>query len=173
MNGASEPGSTIRYHCICSLSSASLDTARGDVPGAEVAAGRLLSLPLYPHITSEREGAVVDALRIALSHAVDDRSQMRRLHRYPRCPGRSRAITGFRSGTLDSLHHHRHGDLMSPIDDKFRIAVIRGVGSSVVRVADERLPSRLRYAAAQSWRGNFGETGEDTTARILGRRRLA
>jgi dTDP-4-amino-4,6-dideoxygalactose transaminase len=38
----------------------------GDFPVAEAAASRLLSLPLYPHITSEQQGAVVDALRIAL-----------------------------------------------------------------------------------------------------------
>ena len=38
----------------------------GDFPVAEVAAGRILSLPLYPHITQSQQRAVADALREAL-----------------------------------------------------------------------------------------------------------
>jgi dTDP-4-amino-4,6-dideoxygalactose transaminase len=38
----------------------------GDFPVAEAAAGRIISLPLYPHITAEQQRTVVDALRGAL-----------------------------------------------------------------------------------------------------------
>jgi dTDP-4-amino-4,6-dideoxygalactose transaminase len=38
----------------------------GDFPVAEAAASRLLSLPLYPQINPSQQGAVVDALQIAL-----------------------------------------------------------------------------------------------------------
>lgn len=39
---------------------------RGDFPIAEAAANRILSLPLYPHITPEQQRTVGDALRAAL-----------------------------------------------------------------------------------------------------------
>jgi dTDP-4-amino-4,6-dideoxygalactose transaminase len=38
----------------------------GDFPVAEAAADRILSLPLYPHITADQQRAVADALRQAL-----------------------------------------------------------------------------------------------------------
>ena len=38
----------------------------GDFPVAELAAGRILSLPLYPHISMDQQHRVADALRIAL-----------------------------------------------------------------------------------------------------------
>ena len=38
----------------------------GDFPVSEAAAARILSLPLYPHITLEQQYAVADVLRIAL-----------------------------------------------------------------------------------------------------------
>jgi hypothetical protein len=83
---------------------------------------------------------------------------MRRLHRYPCFRGRSLAISQafdqvpriacITIGTVTSCHL---------LTTNSGIAVIRGMGSSVVRVADERLPSRLRCATVQSWRGNFEE----------------
>jgi dTDP-4-amino-4,6-dideoxygalactose transaminase len=41
--------------------------APGDFPVAEAAAERILSLPLYPHITPEQQAAVADALRQSLA----------------------------------------------------------------------------------------------------------
>ncbi|WP_461635932.1 DegT/DnrJ/EryC1/StrS family aminotransferase [Glutamicibacter soli] len=38
----------------------------GSFPVAEQAAGRILSLPLYPHITAEQQQLVVEALNRAL-----------------------------------------------------------------------------------------------------------
>jgi dTDP-4-amino-4,6-dideoxygalactose transaminase len=38
----------------------------GEFPVAEAAAGRILSLPLYPHITPAQQQRVADALRLAL-----------------------------------------------------------------------------------------------------------
>lgn len=43
-----------------------LDHRQGDFPMAEKAAEEILSLPLYPHITEEQQGRVVEALRRAV-----------------------------------------------------------------------------------------------------------
>ena len=42
---------------------------RGDFPVVEAAAGRVLSLPMYPQITVEQQQAVAAALRRALAAA--------------------------------------------------------------------------------------------------------
>jgi dTDP-4-amino-4,6-dideoxygalactose transaminase len=42
---------------------------QGDFPATEAAAGRLLSLPLHPHLTNEQQDAVAGALEQALCGA--------------------------------------------------------------------------------------------------------
>ena len=46
--------------------------APGDFPVTESAAARILSLPLYPHITPEQQHVVADGLRKALASSPDD-----------------------------------------------------------------------------------------------------
>ncbi len=48
-----------------------LGYARGSFPVAEAAAGRILSLPMFPHITEGQQAQVVDALAGALAGAGD------------------------------------------------------------------------------------------------------
>ncbi|MGJ0391061.1 DegT/DnrJ/EryC1/StrS family aminotransferase [Microbacterium sp. CGR1] len=44
-----------------------LGGARGQFPVAEAAADRILSLPMFPHLTAQQQGTVADALRFAVS----------------------------------------------------------------------------------------------------------
>ena len=46
---------------------ASLGHRRGEFPVAETAADRILSLPMFPHLSAEQQSAVADALRSALA----------------------------------------------------------------------------------------------------------
>lgn len=60
-------GAAIHYPTPVHLTGAYADLgyARGDFPVAEAAAGRILSLPMFPHLTSDHQRAVVDALAAA------------------------------------------------------------------------------------------------------------
>jgi dTDP-4-amino-4,6-dideoxygalactose transaminase len=61
-------GAGIHYPVPCHLQGAfgALGHKRGDFPVAERAADEILSLPLFPQITAEQQGRVVEALRRAL-----------------------------------------------------------------------------------------------------------
>jgi dTDP-4-amino-4,6-dideoxygalactose transaminase len=65
---ASGIGAAIHYPTPIHLTKAFsyLGKGEGDFPVAEAAAGQLLSLPIYPHITPAQQTAVVEALRRAL-----------------------------------------------------------------------------------------------------------
>jgi dTDP-4-amino-4,6-dideoxygalactose transaminase len=62
-------GAAIHYPTPVHLSPAFLDLgySQGDFPISEAAADRLLSLPIYGHITAEQQEQVVEALRMALN----------------------------------------------------------------------------------------------------------
>ena len=50
---------------------AGLRLARGSFPLSEAAAGRVLSLPMHPYLTSEQQSQVVESLKLALAECRD------------------------------------------------------------------------------------------------------
>jgi dTDP-4-amino-4,6-dideoxygalactose transaminase len=56
--------SAVHYPIPCHLQAAYRPYADGPLPVAEAAAGRIVSLPLFPHMTNEQVQAVVDALTV-------------------------------------------------------------------------------------------------------------
>ncbi|HEY9291178.1 MAG TPA: DegT/DnrJ/EryC1/StrS family aminotransferase [Microlunatus sp.] len=73
--GAAGIGVAIHYPTPVHLTAAYADLGyqRGTFPVAEAAAGQILSLPMFPHLTEEQQAAVVAALTTSVrSHSTDD-----------------------------------------------------------------------------------------------------
>jgi dTDP-4-amino-4,6-dideoxygalactose transaminase len=69
--GAAGIGVGIHYPTIVPMTAAyaGLGHRSGEFPVAEAAAARILSLPMFPHLTAEQQGAVADALRAVVQVA--------------------------------------------------------------------------------------------------------
>ena len=61
------PGSTTRSRSTCSRPSPTSVISAGDFPNAEEAAGRLLSLPMHPHLTADDQVRIAEVIKEELA----------------------------------------------------------------------------------------------------------